>query len=305
MSRNNFLGGVSATGGTGTLQVAAGGGLALPAQGLVGGQLVEYIIRQETSSTDRTMVQGETGWGSMSAANVLTRLKPIVTCVAGVIDDSSPSPLNFATSNVFVEVGPISEGGPTSYPARANFAGTYTYGPNEWLIGSNLADGADYGTIPLTANSQFMVPMRLEMGFALSAMGVSVNTGGGAGKLLSCAVATMNPLNGVPGVIVQAVNGLDISGTGVKSGTPTTARLSASGWYWGIMTSDGTPTILGSNSQSPNPIGGFGSFSTRVCRFVTRARTYGIYTVGTDAMAGTSASPTGVINQAAPIILMR
>ncbi len=305
--RNNFLGGATATGGAGALAITASGGLSLPSLALVADQLVEYSIVQFTDATRATISKSESGWGTISAANVLTRTSPRTTTDGGATyGQNAPAAVAFGASNVFVSISPIAEGGATAFPLRANFAGVYGYGANEWIIGANQLDGGgDYSAALIGANILYLVPLKIEMGFPATVFGVNITAAAAAGKLLSLCIASTNPSNGLPGTVLQALNGLNAASTGLISAS-VAGRINAPGWYWACFSSDGAPSVLGATSMAPSPIGGMSANNTtRAFRYASRTRAHANFIVGTDVMAGTSGSAGGSLNTPAPILLMR
>lgn len=303
----NFLGGISTTGGTGTLTISQGLGLALPASALEDDEEVPYSIVQRASSTDRTVVQAESGIGTVSSSNVLTR-DPRVTYVASgptYDQDGTVSALNFGTSDVEVYFGPVAESLIGSMPQRAKVSDTYGSGPNEWIIATNYSDATDFSTHTLLTNNLTCVPMRIEAGFAITTMGVKVSTAQ-ASKSVSIAIATIKSASGVPGRIVACVNDLSVASTGVVSGS-CAARMIRPGWYYGLVLSDAsTAVVRGSASPLPNFLGALAS-ADRSARHWYRSKTFATtaFAVGADAMSGSSGSPIGVYNLSSPIILLR
>ncbi len=298
--RLNYIGGTSATGGTGALTLTATQGLALPALAFVADQAVEYSIVEYTDSTLGTVVRTESGFGEISAANVLTRTAPRTTWNGTTYTQAAATALSFGTANVQVYVSPIAEGGPTAFPRRIDLSANY--GPNGYVIGANIINPTDLPALALQANRQYATPLKLEAGFPLTQIGVNV-TVASAGSQINCAIAAINPATGYVGRILAVANGIDSATTGIKM-VSIASRLFAPGWYWQIFTSGGTPNILGADQFSPGPIGAF-SADFRISRGNHRARTMATYAVGADGMAGTSGSYAGLNNTAYPILLMR
>lgn len=302
----NFLGGISTTGGTSTLTISQGLGLALPALAVEDDEEVCYSIVERTSSSDRTIVQSETGVGNVSSANVLTRTNPRVTWVASgptYDQDGSVSALNFATSNVEIYIGPLADATMGTMTQRARVVTAYGYGPDEWIIPTNYSDSTDFSTHTLAANVLLCAPIKIEQGFVLSTLGVKVTTAQ-ATKLISVAIASVTSDNGIPGRILACANGLSLGSTGIVSAS-VTARMIRPGWYYALFNADSSTAIVrGSASPLPNFLGSLAS-NERTIRHWTRSRTYASYTLGDDAMSGSSGSPAGVANVGTPILLMR
>ncbi len=296
--RLNYLGGQSATGGTGALTLTAAGGLALPASALVADSIVEYSIVEYTDSTLATISKAESGHGVISSGNVLTRSVPRTTWNGTTYSQASPSALSFGTSNVRAYVAPIAEGGPTAFPKRLDLSANY--GANGYVIGANILTQTDLNPAILLANFQYMTPLKLEAGFPLTQIGVEVTTAA-ASSTVHAAIASVDPLTGNPGRILAVANSLSGVTTGVKMGN-ITSRLFAPGWYWQIFSASHNVAIRGSEMFTPSAMG-FGS--PRILRSQRRARTHATYTEGADAMSGTSGSYSTNINLAAPILLMR
>lgn len=302
--RNNYLGGSTATGGTSTLTLSAAAGLALPSNALIDGQMIEYSVVEYTDSTLATISKSESGFGLISASNVLTRSAPRVTWNGTTYSQNAPSALSFGTSNVRVLVSPIAEGGPTSFPARANFNAVYGYGPNEWLVGANLSShSADYSAFTFAVGDIYYVPIKIESGHPIATLAVAVTTAS-AGNFVNTAIAAPNPANGLPGAILLAANSLSTTSAVVVSQS-VTGRILSPGWYWSLFTSNGTGSIRGSDSATSSPIGALGATGVRLTRYVRRSKTHADFVVGADAFSGTSGSPAGVVNLAAPLVLWR
>ena len=299
--RNNFIGGSSATGGTGALTLAAAGGLALPATAYVAGQAMDYSIIEYSDATLGTVVRAETGLGNISAANVLTRSRVLTTWNGTTYAQAAPSALSFGTSHVRVYCSPSAESGPTSFPGIADFSANY--GTNGYVLPANCIDDTDWAVPALSANRQHQVPIKIEAGFAITEMGFSCTTAA-ASSTVNVAIASLNPTTRWPGVILAFANGLDTSSTGIKMGS-ITSRIFAPGWYWMLFNSNGTPSIRGTTFFLPGPLGGLSAFGTRTHRGNHRARTQANYVLAADAMSGTSGSFTGADNVAHPILIMR
>lgn len=297
--RLNYIGGASTTGGTGALTVSSAGGLVLPATAFVADQTVEYSIVEYTDSTLATVSRAESGWGVVSSSNVLTRSAPRTTWTGSTYTQASASALSFGASNVRVYVAPIAEGGATAFPVRLDFSANY--GPNGYVIGANCMTPIDLPKVTLSANYQYMVPLLLQTGFALSQIGVEVTTLASSATI-NAAIASMDPTTGAPGRILAAANGLSGSSTGVKMGS-ISSRLLAPGWYWQLINSGHEPELRGSEAFLPGP---FGLEGARIQRGVGRVRTQADYTVGADAMSGVTGSYNITANNTAyPILLMR
>lgn len=303
MSRHNFIGGSSTTGGASALTLVAVSGLALPAAAFVSSQPVEYSVQEFTDATRSTLVRSETGFGTVSSGNVLTRTAPRTTWNGTTYSQNSPSALSFGTSNVLVLVAPIAEGGPTAFSARANFTALVGSGPNEWVVPANMLATFDYpATVGLAANSAYMVPIFLQMGFALSTLAVKVTTPQ-AGATVNLAIAALRPDNGVPGTILASANGVSVAAGGITSASAG-PRLLSPGWYWALLSfSAASVAIRGAESVLPNPMGGLG-VGDRLTRYNISSRPHADFTVGADAMAGITGAG-GVNNATAPLILLR
>lgn len=304
----NFLGGTSTTGGTSTLTITSGGGLALPAYALEDDEETDYLIVEYSDSTRATVVQAEAGYGSVSSSNVLTRTAVVNSWVASgptYDQDASVSALNFGTSNVWVYIGPNALQTMGAMVQRGKITTAYGSGPDDWIIATNYTDSGDFTTHTLVTNATICVPMKIEMGFTLATMGVKVTTAQAA-KSVSIALATVTATNGVPGRVIACVNDLSLASTGIVSGS-CTARKIRPGWYYGLFLSDAsTAVIRGSALPLPNFFGALAT-NERTQRYFYRTRTFGssAFSVGGDGMASTSGSPTGIANLAAPLILMR
>lgn len=297
--RANFVGGTSTTGGTGALTLAAADGFALPSAAFLDGSTVEYAINQYTDNTYATLLRAESGFGVVSA-NVLTRSAPRATWDGTTYSQSTAAALNFGTTNIRVSVTPLAEGGPTAYPARANFSDVYGSGPDGFCTGANFVNTFDFSAATLAANMLYMTPVRIEAGFPIKSLGVNVTTAA-AGKLMSVCIAAVDPVTGLLGAVLLAANNLSVAATGIVSAT-VPGRILAPGWYWMCLVTDGAPSIMGSDTVVPSAMGMQG---LRAARFVSRARNFGNFTVGAAAMIGASGSPTGVANAAAPILVWK
>lgn len=298
--RYNFLGGQTTTGGTSTLTFSAAGGLALPSAVMTAGATLEYSIVEYTDATLATISKAETGVGRVTS-NVLTRSIVRTTWDGTTYAQAAPSPLSFGTTNVRIYCAPVSEGGPTSFPAIADFSGVF--GNFGYAMPANVVQEFDWAASTLTANQLALTPLKIEAGFAISQLGISC-TAAVAASTVNIAIASIDPSNGWPGVILAAANGLDTSTTGIKMGS-ITQRLFAPGWYWSLFSSNNTPTIRSSTVFQSGLLGGFSSFGSRTHRGVSRSRTHADFTVGLDAMDGSSGGIAGADNNAKPILIMR
>lgn len=298
--RLNYIGGSSVTGGTSNLTLAAANGLALPALAFVADQAIEYSIVEYTDATLETVAKSESGFGTISSGNVLTRSAPRTTWDGTTYTQAAATALSFGTSNVRVYVAPIAEGGPTAFPKRLDLS--VNYGVNGYVIGANMPQAPDYSGAALTANTQFMCPLKLEAGFPLTQIGVKVWTAA-TSAVVHCAIASADPVTGLPGRILAAANSLDATTTGVKMGS-ITSRLFAPGWYWQLFSSGHAPSLIGSEVWCGGPMAAL-SGNDRAMRGMSRSRTHATYTVGADAMAGTSGSYSNAPNIPWPFLLMR
>lgn len=296
--RFNYIGGASSTGGTGNLTLSAADGLALPALAFVADQAIEYSIVEYTDASRATVARAESGFGTISSGNVLTRTAPRSSWTGSVYTQAAVTALSFGTSNVRVYVSPIAEGGPTAFPRRLDLSANY--GPNGYVIGANCIGVTSFDVSTVTGNRQFMVPLKLEAGFPLTQIGVQVTTALAA-STVNVAIASVDPATGLPGRIVAAANGLDSATTGIKMGS-IASRMFAPGWYWQLFNSSGDIGLTSVVEFSPSPLGWVNG---RVIRGRNRGRTQAAYTVGADAMSGTSGSYAGLDNTAYPILLMR
>lgn len=296
--RLNYVGGQSATGGAGALTLTAAAGLALPASAFVAGQAIEYSIVEYTDAAMATVAKAESGFGTISSGNVLTRTEPRTTWNGTTYTQAGATPLSFGASNVRVYVSPLAEGGPTAFPKRLDLSGSY--GPNGYVIGANLWTQTDLATAGVTANRQYMTPLKLEAGFPLTQIGAEVLTAA-AGSTLHVAIASVDPSTGLPGRILAAANALSSATTGLKMGS-ITSRMFAPGWYWQLLIASADVSVRGCEGFLAGP---FGYENARILRAISRSRTHATYTVGDDAMAGTSGSMSGAPNIPYPILLMR
>ncbi len=296
--RLNYIGGASSTGGTGNLTLTAADGLALPALAFVADQAIEYSIVEYTDASRATVARGESGFGTISSGNVLTRTAPRSSWTGSAYTQAAVTSVSFGTSNVRVYVSPIAEGGPTAFPRRLDLSANY--GPNGYVIGANCISVTSFVDSTVTGNRQFMVPLKLEAGFPLTQIGVQVTTALAA-STVNVAIASIDPATGLPGRIVAAANGLDSATTGIKMGN-IASRMFAPGWYWQLFNSSGDIALTGVTEFLPSPLGWVAG---RVIRGRSRNRAQAAYTVGADAMSGTSGSYAGADNTAYPIILMR
>ncbi|MDP1686877.1 hypothetical protein [Hydrogenophaga sp.] len=299
--RLNYIGGSSSTGGTGNLTLVAANGLALPALAFVADQAIEYSIVEYTDATLATIAKAESGFGTISSGNVLTRSAPRTKWDGTTYTQAAVTALSFGSSNVRVYVSPLAEGGPTSFPKRIDISANY--GVNGYVVGANITSSGDLSSAALTGNRQYMTPLKLEAGFPFTQIGASVSTAA-ASSTLNVAIASLDPATGMPGRIVAAANSLDSTTTGIKMGS-ISSRLFAPGWYWQLLSTNGAVSVLGADSFLPSCMGALSGGGQRVHRGNSRARTHAAYTVGDDAMAGTSASYSGADNVAYPILLMR
>lgn len=296
--RLNYLGGQSTTGGTGNLTLTAAGGLALPSAAMVADSTIEYSIVEYTDSTLSTVSKAESGWGTISSGNVLTRSAPRTTWDGTTYTQAGVTALSFGTSNVRVYVSPIAEAGATAFPRRLDLSANY--GPNGYVIGANLWTQTDLASVAILANRQYMTPLKLEAGFPLTQIGAEVLTAA-AGSTLHVAIASVNPTTGLPGRVIAAANALSSATTGIKMGS-IASRMFAPGWYWQLFSSSSDISLRGCDGFLPGP---FGFENSRITRAISRSRTHATYTVGDDAMSGTSGSMGGASNVAYPILLMR
>ena len=93
--------------------------------------------------------------------------------------------------------------------------------------------------------------------------------------------------NGIPGRILACANGLSLGSTGIVSAS-VTARMIRPGWYYALFNADSsTAVVRGSAFPLPNFLGSLAS-NERTIRHWTRSRTYASYTLGDDAMSGSS-----------------
>ncbi len=300
--RLNYIGGTSSTGGAGNLTLAAANGLALPSLAFVADQAVEYSIVEYTDPTLSSIAKAESGFGTISSANVLTRAEPRTSWNGTSYVQAAVTPLSFGSSNLRVYVSPIAEGGATAFPRRIDLSGNY--GVNGYVVGANTFQQLDYGAASLSLGRQHAVPLKLEAGFPLTQIGVRVQTAVG-GSTINCAIASINPSTGYVGRVLAAANGLSGATTGVQMGS-ITSRLFAPGWYWQLVQASAAGIdVLGSEAFLPNPMAALSGGTLRVHRGNSRARTFADYVVGEDAMVGTSGSYSGADNVGHPILLMR
>lgn len=296
--RLNYLGGQSATGGTGALTLTAVAGLALPALALVADQTIEYSIVEYTDATMATVAKAESGFGTISSSNVLTRAAPRTTWDGTTYTQAGATALSFGASNVRVYVSPLAEGGPTAFPKRIDLSGSY--GPNGYVIGANLWTQSDFSTASVLGGRQYMIPLKLEAGFPLTQIGAEVMTAA-ASSTIHVALASMDPATGMPGRILAAANNLSGATTGIKMGS-IASRMFPPGWYWQLLSASADLAVRGCEGFLCGP---FGFEGARVIRSRSRSRTHAAYTVGADAMSGTSLSYSGQDNVGHPILLMR
>ncbi|PZO17638.1 MAG: hypothetical protein DCF26_09425 [Burkholderiales bacterium] len=299
--RLNYIGGSSSTGGTGNLTLAAANGLALPALAFVADQAIEYSIVEYTDATLATIAKAESGFGTISSGNVLTRSAPRTKWDGTTYTQAAVTALSFGSSNVRVYVSPIAEGGPTSFAKRIDISANY--GVNGYVIGANVSTPTDLGPAALTANRQHMTPLKLEAGFPFTQIGCEVTTAA-ASSTVHVAIASIDPTTGMPGRILAAANSLASATTGIKMGS-IASRLFPPGWYWQLFSTDGAVSVRGSEGFLPSPMGAMSGGGVRIHRGNNRARTHAAYTVGDDAMTGLSASYSGADNASYPILLMR
>lgn len=297
--RNDFLGGTSATGGTGALTLTASRGLALPASGMQPGQMFEYSIVEYTDSTKATVLKGESGFGSISGTT-LTRSIPVTTWDGTTYSQVSPAAQNFGTTaaNIEIQVTPIGAGGPTAIMRRVDLSASF--GTNDPIMPISVADLGDLGTNTLAANTAYFSTVLLSHGFPVTSFGVKIGTGA-AGKSLSIALFTQDPATGGPGAKVMGASGLSAA-TAANVYATVPAQIIPPGWYWFGVVSDGAPAIHGTNQMLPGPMGGVGA-SSRQWRYMYRSMTYGAF--GATANATLTGSWNPVSNLPAPIPLFK
>lgn len=297
--RHNFIGGSSTTGGTGALTLSAAGGLALPATAFVSNQPIEYSIVEYTDATLAVVSKAETGIGTISAGNILSRVAPRSSWDGTTYVQTGVSALSFGTANVRVYCSPTAEGGPTSFPANPTFD---AYGPSvNFNTAANVYRDTDVSSASLLAGRVYLNPIRLEAGYPITKLAAFVTTAGAGGTTLNLAIVANNPVNGRMGRILCAANGLDASTTGQKTGTITGTML-APGWYWSAMSASANIDVSGVGQTTATPIGALANLNGRQLRYLHRARTFADFVAGNDLYSEFSGSWAAVNNLPTPLI---
>lgn len=300
--RGDFIGGQSSTGGTGALTLTAASGLALPALAFVAGQTIEYSIVEYADATLTAVVRAESGFGYISAGNVLTRTMPRTTWNGTTYDNTSPAALSFGTTNVRAYVSPIAAGGPDVMPAlwdtSADSNGVYG-----WSTNAANADFSDYGGGTVDGGRVYLQGYKHAYSHPVTQVAVDVMTAGAAGTLVNVALATIHPDTGRADKVVLAVNGFDAASTGLKSQT-ITAKFIPPGWYYALITANATCVLRGHTQTLFNPMGALASGS-RHLRYTYRSRTFANFVEGAAGEDGMTLSWSNVVNLSAPSIFMR
>lgn len=299
--RQNYVGGQSVTGGTGALTLTAVAGLALPAQVFVPGQSIEYSIVEYTDSSLSTVAKAESGFGTVTSGNVLSRAAPRTTWDGSAYSQANPTPMSFGTTNVRVYVAPIAEGGPTAFPRRADLSSFL--GPNGYLIGANGIVQNNFTGTALPGDVQWVVPLKLECSAAISQLGIQC-TQGTVGGLVNVAIASTDPATGGPGLVLMAANNIDISTTGTKMSS-VSPRLLAPGWYWQVFNSNDLGPLRATEFFLPGPLGAFNGASIRATRGFMATKLFAAYAVGDSVMSGFLSDVSSPDNIAYPLLLMR
>lgn len=302
--RQNYVGGQSTTGGAGALALTAAAGLALPAQVFVPGQTIEYSIVEYTDASMATVAKAESGFGTITSGNVLTRAAPRTSWDGSTYSQANPAPLSFGSANVRVYVAPIAEGGPTAFPRRTDLSSLS--GPNAYLIGANGIIQNNFTGTALPGDVQWVVPLKLECSAAISQLGVQVAFDTGATVSANLAIASTDPSTGGPGTILTAVNGLDVSTTGTKLGS-TTPRVLAPGWYWQVFNTNDVVTFRATEFFLPGPLGAFNGASIRNTRgfFAVRLYSLSTYVPGEQVLTNLQGTLSTPDNVPFPLLLMR
>ncbi|GGD00124.1 hypothetical protein [Undibacterium terreum] len=293
----DLTGGTSATGGTGPLTVTTARGLATMGSGLASDQPCTYVVRQWASRALGLLLQAETGYGTVSASQVLSRVIPVETLIGNVLNVSAPPPVNFGSSSadIDVEITSISAMSAIGFPVRTNMSATS--GVNDASIPMNFLDSTDFSLFTMSPDVLVSVPVLLQMGFPISKMGVKVGTAA-AGKSLNICLSSNSLADGGPGIVIAAASGLSMASAGAVYAN-LTSRIVANGWYWFNAVSNGAPSLYGSNSVLPGPMGGVAA-SNRINRFASGGMPFASF--GVTARAGVPASFGNATNNAPAIV---
>jgi hypothetical protein len=295
--RANACRATSTTGGTGALTLSAVTGFTSPLAVFPTGVFVQYAILEGTDSTFATPSKLETGVGYINGSNALVRSAVRSTLSSGTYNNSTATALSFGTSNVRVDFAPLAED--RGVWKLTSFA--HGQGP------SNFTSSTSNSSLTLTAARLYAIPVEIEAAWPIGSLGVA--TSSTVNTTVNLAIATIDPTDGLPDVVIASVNALSVNATNNIYGSVAAPIFIPPGDYWALIYSPGAPVLRG---VSPNTLrfgasggAGFGDLSLK---YLTQTITGGSreFTVGSDALTNlTGGSWAGTNNAVTPMIFWK
>jgi len=244
------------SGGSGSLTLVAVGGYPQFADvfGGSGTRLVQYAIKQFTTSAKTQLAQAETGLGSINlATGVLSRSKVLASWDGSTYVKVAPSALSFSSdaSLISIDCGPIADGFMPPVPFWNTTLGSAP--SSAGMPGDNHAPTG--GTTTLGQYKIWIVPFRWAGRGEIVAAGFWVTTADAAGHA-KIAVYDVDSAGG-PGALIGDFGAVSLASTGA-------ANVSGSlwlppGWYFARVIGDSATAAVRGNGTGgaamPTPLG--------------------------------------------------
>lgn len=276
----NFAKATTTTTGTGNLTIAAVTGFPAPADKFALNQPFTYVL---LDSNSRPL---EAGVGYLSGSTTLVRAI-IEDTFASSTDNNETATAASLTGTTTVLLTPIE----SSLEAILATVDGQTAGVNRFVTSAHRVLPA--ATQALVALRCYYAPFLLRCGGAVQSLSINVTTLASANA--RAAIYACNHL-GYPGAkLCEVPSNLDVSTTGVKTGTLSSALRLPPGWYFAAMASDGTPTVTAYSSSQTATMGGapFGFASGSVTPVDYRYETLGSLSMPSSASTSTTGSNMG------------
>lgn len=284
------------SGGTGTLTLSSVTGWPQPSSvfGTSGTRIVYYEICEYTDATFATLAKYERGVGSLVlSTGVLTR-NPAATWNATTYTATGATALSIGSTAANVQIL-LSANTVTQAPALPTVQSTISGATGISPFNTRQTADSSAGTLALTANTNYYIPVQFTFGKPLTGVAVEVTT------LIAATNIRISVYDwgtdGLPQNLVLEFTSstqVDSSSTGVK--TITGNWFLPPGWYWLMLQSNGAPSI---RTYTIHTNTGGGESGNRDIIYYTKGGTYGtIPTTGDKTAASTVTRSSG----APPII---
>jgi len=233
----NWIKQTTTTTGTGSLTLSAATGYPTFADQFAVNQPLYYNI------LDSTGAPIECGIGKLTSSTVLARTQVLQTYTGGTFTNIGATAVSLSAGTYTVVCAAVmQQGGVTSFPGITSVATLRAMIAYPFVGSANVK--------ALTLNTPAFMPVRIDAGKGVSALGIEVTTLGGTGSdKVRCGLYPVNA-DGSPGDLIAQSGDMLPNTTGLKSATLVGGTMNVPpGWYYFMMLSSVNVTVRAASNS--------------------------------------------------------